>query len=131
MQMKCALVTDGRQTPDEWRRLLGVTVAGLPLLTRQLRCLRAAGFDQVTLVGPGWREIDVTVVPGLAVERGPDRVETLPATERWLLLQASLVLDVRLLRETVFTKLNLEMACVPGALVTRLRPVPSSFTRYR
>ena len=99
MQLKCALVTDGRRAPHEWRTLLGVTVTGLPLLTRQLRCLRAAGFDRVALVGSGWREIDVPGVPGLLVERGPDRVEDLRATERWLLLQPSLVLDVRLLRE--------------------------------
>jgi phosphatidylglycerophosphate synthase len=111
VQLKCALVTDGRQTPHEWRRLLGVTVTGLPLLTRQLRCLRAAGFDQVTLVGPGWREIDVTGVPGLSVERGPDRVESLPEAWRWLRLPASLVLDVRLLRE-----LAAQAAAQPGPI---------------
>jgi phosphatidylglycerophosphate synthase len=99
VQLTCALVADGRRTPHEWRTLLGVTVTGLPLLTRQWRCLRAAGFDRVTLVGPGWQEIDLTDVPGLVVERGPDRVEDLPAAGRWLRLPPSLVMDVRLLRE--------------------------------
>jgi phosphatidylglycerophosphate synthase len=99
VQLRCALVTDGGRTAHEWRTLLGVIVTGLPLLTRQWRCLRAAGFDRVTLVGPGWNEIDIGGVPGLTVERGPDRGDDLLAAERWLLLQPSLVLDVRLLRE--------------------------------
>jgi phosphatidylglycerophosphate synthase len=95
--LRCALVADAGLPAEQWRARLALRVAGLPLLARRLRCLRAAGFDTVTLVGPAWREIGVPATRGLRVDSGPDDAGLLPASSRWVLLDASLVIDGRML----------------------------------
>lgn len=100
--LRCVLEADSRWTADGWRVRLDLRVAGLPLLVRQLRCLRAAGIDHVRLVGAGWHGVDVPQVAGLHVERGPDRLGDLEqAGARCLVLAADTALDVRLVRQFV------------------------------
>jgi phosphatidylglycerophosphate synthase len=94
----CVLEADDRWTPGAWRSRLGLKVAGLPLLVRQLRCLRAGGCRRVLLVGESWQDIELPAVPGVQVMRGPDTLDDLDrAGTRWLVLAADTVLDVRLL----------------------------------
>lgn len=102
------VVVEAALFDDDARLLWAVPVAGLPLLARQILCLRHAGISEVELAADpihhetlrrALQRVPVSQHRGVAIVDGVQPIDvTLPGT---LILRADLVIDPRALRQLI------------------------------
>ncbi|MGE0449269.1 MAG: CDP-alcohol phosphatidyltransferase family protein [Vicinamibacterales bacterium] len=105
------LLVDASLLADEGRLLSDVSIAGLPLLSRQLRCLRDAGIDAIDVTGEA-ADLDVLRRALARLPRAEVRGARVTAATRvdaedaedasdTLTLPAGLIIDPRALRQAI------------------------------